>query len=93
MNRPYEEQQKATRAALHLLTRLPLALRWALSVTNEDDPSSPSTLNIFTEGSADWDYIIRRLALTGKPDKGQGFISYYGQSLMVSLVNVEEEND
>jgi len=90
--RAYEEQIKATRAALHLLAKLPSTLKWSLSVTNDDDPSSPSTLNIFTEGTRDWDYILRKLALAGKADKGQGFISYYGSSLMVSLIDEEAKD-
>lgn len=93
MTRAYEEQIKATRAALHLLVKLPVALRWALTVTDEDDPSSPSSLNIYTFGTGDWDYIVRRLGLNTKPTRGGGYTSYYTQSLMVSLIDEEASSE
>jgi hypothetical protein len=85
----YEVQIEATREALRLILKIPAASKWALSVTDEDDPSSPSTLNIYTEGSADWGYLARRLGLPVPSKHELDSVTYDRGSLAVSFVNTE----
>ena len=68
----FSDQLKATRAALDLMRRIPQGTIWSLSVTNDDDPSAPSALNLFVP-RAEWKQLAAVLKLPEKrADHGLG---------------------
>lgn len=85
-----EEQIAATRAALHLLGKIPPGYRWALTVTDEDDKESPSVLNIYVP-EADWKYVANKLQLKLSSDTGAEYESWrVSKTLLVSLLDEEK---
>lgn len=87
-----EEAAAATRAALHLLVKIPSGYRWSLTVTDEDDYQSPSALNIYVP-STDWRYVANKLQLkwSTEQDKSPGYISWrVSNTLLVSILDEEQ---
>lgn len=87
-----EEHIIATRAALHLLGKIPPGYRWSLSVTDEDDHASPSTLNIYVP-EPDWRYVARKLELKWNTelDKSPGYMSWRASNtLLVSILDEDQ---
>lgn len=86
----YRHQIEALEAASTLIQKLPDGVVWALEVTNDDDASSPSVLNIFADED-EWLGMIETLRLGIPIDRSTHigeplFLSFKQGTLLISFI-------
>lgn len=86
----FRTQLEAMGSALLLIEKLPANTIWALELTNDDDATSPSVLNIFAECTA-WMKLQVSLRLGQPVDRETTFISWRQGTLHISFIEQEEK--
>jgi hypothetical protein len=79
---------------MDLVGRLPGDYQWHLNITEDDDDTSPASLNIFfLPGGDDWGSLMVSLRLGIPSDRGEDFVSWTRGMLTVSLIEHQQEEE
>lgn len=87
-------QVTALHTAIRYISAIPAEAYWSLTVTDDDDASSPSVLNLYAPEEY-WPKLQSILGLKNPTDRstndiGEQFITYRDGALNISLIDIEE---